>query len=242
MELLILKDSAISILKQDIKRNKEKYDNKLSFVDEYFNEKSEDYFVKSGLEVNEFNLLEGIENDSKNAIILHKAMQTLLPIHAREEKIWTLLCHTNCWNYMQSRWGIDKDKEEGQESRIESRYFFGGHGRCRNGLARLWWGANTVYDSRLENPYEYVEEIFKSQDLFVGLCERELGRNKNLTTSILKVIREENILSESKSVDKIRKALKDIRFSGGLIMYEALPVEIIENKVRDIIIKAKEQI
>lgn len=238
MELLMLKDSVIATLKRNIDMNAKKYNDSVPFIDEYFSNQDGEYFVRTGIIVEECELLDGIENDAKNAMRLYESMKKLLPIHAREEKIWSYLTHKVYWKYMLSRWNGNK---------IKPRYFFENDNRnkilsgtrqyVRNGISRLWWGAYIVYDERLSNPYEYIEDLFASQDLFVGICERDLGKNKDLVISILKNVRNHNILKIKNSNDIIRKLLKDIRFSGGLIMYETLSQEAIDIIIEKRILK-----
>ena len=236
MELLMLKDEALSILKKNMEENKKKYNSNKPFINDFFG--NNEYFKKTGIQVEEIALLPGIENDAENAKIIHSAMKNLLPIHAREEKIWVYLTHVNFWEYMQSRWN---------QKNIKERYFFGQNNvkkiltgtkpYTRNGLARLWWGAHIIYDETLSNPYEYIDELFASQDLFVGICERDFGKNKDLVISILSNIRKYELLKIKNSTKLIRELLKDIRFSGGLVVFESLTRKeinkIIEKKVKE---------
>jgi len=171
MQLRILKDAAISLLKKDIKDNKLKYISNIEWIDNYFKEKNiENYYIQSNIQVENFELEIGDQSkDPINAVILHKAFKNLLPIHARDEKMWAYLTHTIGYKYMKSRWKIELSDDK--TSRIESRYFFQGKTDnkiksntvpyVRNGLSRLWWAGYIVYDETLTNPYEYINELLK---------------------------------------------------------------------------------
>ena len=244
MRIRILKDSAISLLKKDIKDNKTKYITNLEWINDYFKEKNlENYYVQSNIEVEDFELELGDQTkDPINAVILHKSLKKLLPIHARDEKMWTYLTHTIGYKYMKSRWKIEAN--DNKTSRIESRYFFQGKTDkkvksntvpyVRNGLSRLWWAGYIVYDETLENPYEYIDELFISQDMFVGLCERDIAKNKRLVINILKMIRKYNVKNIANNTDLVRNILKEINLSAGLIMYDSMNDEELENKIEEI--------
>lgn len=243
MQIKVLKDAAISVLKKDIKDNKNKYLTNTRWIDDYFKGKQmPNYFINTNIYIKDFTLLKGDQsNDAKNAVILHKAMSNLLPIHARDEKLWTYMTHTIGYEYMKSRWKVESIDDK--ESRIESRYFFQGKTDnniiksstipyVRNGLSRLWWAGHIVYDDTLENPYEYIEELFVSQDMFVGLCERDIAKNKKMVLAILKNIREYKIKDIPKNTELVRNILKDINFTSALVVYDSLDDEALYENIK----------
>ncbi len=247
MQLKVLKDSALVRLKNDVVENEDKYCYDSSWIDSYLKDKGfDEYLVNTNILIDDFELKIGDQSlDAENAVILHKAMSNLLPIQAREEKLWTYLTHTRYWNYMKTRWPIKICEEKGKnKSRILSRYFFQGKNEnkikagtvpyVRNGLARLWWAGYVVYNEELENPYEYINELFLSQDMFVGLCERDIAKNKNIVFAVLKAVRKYNLKSISNNTELVRNILKDINMSAGLVMYDALDDEVIETQINEI--------
>ena len=247
MQIKMFKDSALVRLKNDISKNESNYFLTNRWIDNYFKENGfDDYYVNTNIYVNDFELIIGDQKfDAKNAVILHSAMKDLLPIQAREEKLWSYLTHTKYLNYMVNRWPMKKDVERGKNSsRIASRYFFQGKTEnkiktgtvpyVRNGLSRLWWAGYIVYDEEFENPYEYIDELFVSQDMFVGLCEREIAKNKPMVTAILKSIRKFEIKNIPNNTELVRNILKDINMSAGLTMYDALSSEEIQKIVENI--------
>lgn len=247
MQIRILKDAAISVLKNDIEKNMPKYITNEEWINDYFKEKNmESYYINSNVIVDDFELEIGDQSkDSTNAVILHKALRNLLPIHARDEKLWTYLTHTKGYKYMKSRWKIDSIDEK--KSRIESRYFFQGKTDnkiksstipyVRNGLSRLWWAGYIVYDETLDNPYEYINELFVSQDLFVGLCERDIAKNKMMVLTILKLIRKYDIKNIPNNTELVRNILKEINFSAGLVIYDSMNQEELESRIDEIFSK-----
>ena len=107
----------------------------------------------------------------------------------------------------------------------------------RNGISRLWWGAYIVYDEKLDDPYEYLPELFSSQDLFVGICERSISKNKKLVTSILKMVRKHKISSYKRNVDILRSCLKEINFISAITMFEILNDIEIDNIIDNIFLE-----
>ena len=101
-------------------------------------------------------------------------------------------------------------------------------------MARLWWAGHIVYDEDSANPYEYIDELFVSQDMFVGLCERDIAKNKVMVIAILKNIRKYKIKEIPNNTDLIRSILKDINFSAGLVMYDAMNEELLNEKIESI--------
>ena len=247
MQIRILKDAAISLLKKEIQGNIKKYMSNEQWLDQFFEEKGIDnYYIKTNLNYEDFDLIIGDQTtDAENAIKIHMAFNQLLPIHARDEKLWTYLTHTKGYEYMKSRWNVDSEDEK--LSRIESRYFFQGKTDnkiksstipyVRNGLSRLWWAGYIVYDKNNQNPYEYINELFVSQDFFVGLCERDIAKNKRLVMVILKCIRKFNIKNIEKNTLILRKILKKINCSAGLLMFDSLSDEELNDKIEKIFIE-----
>ncbi len=245
MKIRILGDAALSLLKSNIEKNKFRYLSNEEWIDEYFKENNmTNYYTEYNIQVEDFELKLGDKsNDSINAVILHNAFRNLLPIQAKDERIWVYLTHTKGYNYMKSRWKIEPNDDK--VSRIESRYFFQGKLNnkiklstipyVRNGLSRLWWAGYIVYDETLNNnPYEYIDELFISQDMFVGLCERDIAKNKKLVITILKKIREYKIKEIGNNTSLIRNILKQINFSAGLVMYDSMDDKELENKIDEI--------
>ncbi len=73
--------------------------------------------------------------------------------------------------------------------------------------------------------------------MFVGLCEREIAKNKSMVTAILKSVRKFKIKNIPNNTELVRNILKDINMSAGLTMYDALSNEEIQRIVENIFSK-----
>lgn len=241
----MFRDAALVKLKNDINKNIIKYENKFYWIDKYFDQENiDDFCLNTKINIDDIKLVIGDQDtDAQNAIIVYEAMKNLLPIHARDERLWSYLTHTIGYEYMQHRWPL-VGEEKNKISRINSRYFFQGKTQnviktttvpyVRNGLARLWWAGYIVYDETEENHYEYINELFVSQDMFVGLCERDIAKNKDIVTSILKCVRKYKIKEIPNNTQLVRNILKEINMKAGLVVLDALNRDNIELIIQEI--------
>lgn len=83
-------------------------------------------------------------DDPRDALILYSALKDLPPELAKDERIWTTLCHVYCLNYVRARnkrfISVADDLE--RHKAIQSRFFLVDMNRGAertNSLSRLWW-------------------------------------------------------------------------------------------------------
>lgn len=172
-------------------------------------------------------------DDLENAISLHKHYIDLPYTLASDGSFWTLLAHTEYWDYMRERWPLEEAKKS-RVAYIGRRYFFQDKGRARHGLARLWWFAELSFDEDLENPYYYTKLMLKDQDLAAQIIENlYLSRNKLALKALfimLDFLRELELqgrISElgGKQRDLIRDAAQYFNLVGAVEMWDILTVE-----------------
>lgn len=173
-------------------------------------------------------------DDLENAIKLHKTYFDLPYSLASDGNFWSLLAHTEYWNYMRARWPI----EEAQQDRFKyvgRRYFFKEKGRARNGLARLWWFAELSYDGNSEDPYHYTKLMLQDQDLAGQIIENTyLSRNKFALKALFNIL---NYISEQESAGRIkiltgtmkRELIRDVaqylNLSGAVELWDILSID-----------------
>lgn len=172
-------------------------------------------------------------DDLENAISLHKHYIDLPYTLASDGCFWTLLAHTEYWDYMRERWPLEEAKKD-RVAYIGRRYFFQDKGRARHGLARLWWFAELSYDETLENPYYYTELMLKDQDLAGQIIENMyLSRNKLALKALFKMLdylrglESSGVISEigGKQRFLIRDAAQYFNLVGAVEMWDILSVE-----------------
>jgi hypothetical protein len=81
------------------------------------------------------------ESEIANSLLIYEALPGMTPAMARDERIWTRLCHIDCIDYVRSRW---LKPGANLQSRIMAHCFATGLTGCRddNAIGRLWWNAH----------------------------------------------------------------------------------------------------
>jgi hypothetical protein len=169
--------------------------------------------------------------DLENAIRVHKALQQLTPLQARDPRVWTRLAHVDCWKYMRGRWPVERWEKGGAEKvarGVVGRYFVPGsdsRALLRNGIARLWWTAQLTYDATRDNPYELTSVLFSKEDIMQQMVERNMGRGPEILTGFLEFLlqnKSELLTGGDKNRDRIRRLAKFLNMYGGVCLLDCL--------------------
>jgi hypothetical protein len=169
--------------------------------------------------------------DLENAIRVHKALQMLTPLQARDPRVWARLAHIDCWKYMRARWPVErweKDDTEKAARNVVERYFVprsDSRALLRNGISRLWWTAQLTYDSTRDNPYELTAVLFSTLDITQTILERNMGRGPDILSGFLEFLlqnRTELLSGGDKNRDRIRRLAKYLNMYGGVCLLDCL--------------------
>jgi hypothetical protein len=169
--------------------------------------------------------------DLENAIRVHKALQQLTPLQARDPRVWTRFAHVDCWKYMRMRWPVERWEKESPEKgarNVVRRYFIASsdsRGLLRNGIARLWWTAQLTYDSARDNPYELTGVLLSALDITQQILERNMGRGPEILTGFLEFLlqnRVELLTGGDKNRARIRRLAKFLNMYGGVCLLDCL--------------------
>lgn len=181
-------------------------------------------------------------DDLENAIKLHKTYIDLPYSLASDGNFWSLLTHTEYWEYMRARWPVEEARRD-RFKYISRRYFFKDKGRARNGLARLWWFAELSYDGDSEDPYHYTKLMLQDQDLAAQIIENTyLSRNKfalKALFSILTYVSEQEraerikVLTGKMRRDLIRDVAQYLNLSGAVELWDILSIDEAEKKLEE---------
>lgn len=175
----------------------------------------EDFVGKTGLKVRFKENLSPLKTDVENSIILYEALKNLTEVQASDERLWAYLVHVHFWDYMKSRWPVDKAEEP--INRIKDRFFLRSlnlRTLTRNGLSRLWWYAHLTYKNDEPDPYKYLRILLQRQDLVVGITERALGSSESVRFGILEFLDEKKEIAASQTAS--RKLITDLSLVGGV--------------------------
>ena len=170
------------------------------------------------------------EKDLENAIRVHKALQQLTPLQARDPRLWTRLAHNECWQYMRTRWGIERsggDTDKGVRF-ITSRYFIAqddSRALLRNGIARLWWAAHMSFDATRNNPYELTSVLLYMMDITQQILERNIGRAPVILTAFLEFLLQNRgllLTGGDRNRARIRQLAIGLNLYGGVCLLDCL--------------------
>ena len=98
------------------------------------------------------------QHDAQNCSVILRALTSLRPYDARDERLWTYLTHTSLLDYTRTRWVIPVENEEAIT--FIQTHFFAKDKRAierDNAISRLWWMAHLcerVPDMTLERALE----------------------------------------------------------------------------------------
>jgi hypothetical protein len=168
--------------------------------------------------------------DLENAIRLHKFLNQLTPLQARDPRLWTRLTHVDCWQYMRKRWPLERfgaDADKGTRF-IATRYFISqsdSRALMRNGISRLWWTAHMSYDPQRTNPYELTTVLLHTLDITQQLMERNMGRSPVIVTGFLEFLmqnKEKVLVAGDQGRERVRKLAKFLNMYGGVCLLDCL--------------------
>ncbi|WP_077618312.1 DUF6339 family protein [Litchfieldia sinesaloumensis] len=226
MKKLYLENTKLLELKGTIQENLELYTSKESWLGKELN-----ITASNLLQLKVTNTKNRSADDLDNAIRLYSAYKDLPYTLASDQNYWTLLTHTEYWQFMRERWPIEEAQGDPVEF-IKTRYFFGQKGMYRNGLSRLWWYVELTYDKELDDPYKYTKLLLEDQDLAGQTIENKfLSRNKVAMRALFEMLeyveklQEEgtiHILTGKQRRNLVRDIAKYFNLSGAVEMWDIL--------------------
>jgi len=230
--LTVFRNSFVGGLLGNIKTNLDKYHRSDKWALQLGSPSTRD--LQTRIEIKSpLNLAEPDENslkDLENAIRFHKLLGQLTPLQARDPRLWTRLTHVDCWQYMRTRWPLERfgsDAEKGARF-IAARYFVSqsdSRALMRNGIARLWWTAHMSYDPHRTNPYELTSVLLYNLDITQQIMERNMGRAPVIVVGFLEFLMQnkDKLLGVGdQGRDRVRKLAKFLNLYGGVCLLDCL--------------------
>lgn len=245
MIIKYLKEDSVDILKKrDLSENTKFYNGDKSWlVTKYLNDGIELFGKYEAKQFPDFILKteNGIADDFENMKIIYDSLKELTDSQASDERIWSGLAHSYCWEYMQKRWPLPENLLD-RNSHILNNYFFWNSTKAvfLNGISRLWWYARYTYDSKFENPYELTQYICNNDinGKIFPLLACKFATNpevfKNIIISIKNYEEENKIKLSREQFNELKMYLN--RLSGKLVLdvltYEDLNAKIVNEILR----------
>ncbi len=230
--LIVFRNPFVRTLLSNIGSNLDKYRRNDKWVLELVPQSTRD--LPTRIEIKSPLVLDDPEDnnlkDLENAIRVHKALNQLTPLQARDPRLWTRLAHVDCWQYMRKRWPLERfgvDSEKGSRF-IAARYFISqtdSRALMRNGIARLWWTAHMSYDPLRKNSYELTSVLLYTLDITQQIMERNMGRAPVIVTGFLEFLmqnKDKVLVTGDQGRDRVRRLAKFLNLYGGVCLLDCL--------------------
>lgn len=215
-------DSSLAQLKSSFDANF--YKSQDEWASEFFGTTTWNYPTRVFSDEFELKNSEGAKHfDIENTKALYSKLRHLTVLQATDERMWAYLTHVTFWEYMRTRWPIERIEIQGHDSKVfvESRYLFmrnKDRALLRNGISRLWWYGFISYDKQRADPYELTEVLLSTQDIASNILERTFSRSNKVTRSILAVLAEMNEENRNSVIRRgaFRDLARHINYLGGV--------------------------
>jgi cytidylate kinase len=160
------------------------------------------------------------EAEVRNSLIVWKGLAGMTPALAREERLWSRLCHIECLEFARARWlnGSDKDA-----NLVRIHFFASGTTGCRddNAIGRLWWNAHVASLACPDDVEEGLRRLLKRANYRMQIIERaNTGFREPLVRGIVRMLAAEPWLDLDDQA--IVDFMIDVNKRSGSIVFEAL--------------------
>lgn len=157
----------------------------------------------------------------ENTILVWRALSSLPPSLACENRLWTRLTHVECLEYARARW-LDVTAEDDQiEKRVVTHFFASSQTRYRddNAISRLWWNAFIAKLAAPDNHEAAIRAILKTADIRSNFIERPRTSSRPVIgAAIVKSLLSESWLTEKEI--HFREFMKVLNRLGGGKVFE----------------------
>ncbi|MEO6016925.1 MAG: DUF6339 family protein [Polaromonas sp.] len=164
------------------------------------------------------------EAEAKNSLKVYQALIGFTPAMARDERIWTRLCHVEALNYVRARWL----KSGNLESRIRTHLFAAGFPGCRddNAIGRLWWNAHISKLACPDNIELGLSRLLSRANIRLQIIDRaDTAFRQPLIAGIVRKLTDGWFQSYDAAIADF---MLEVNKSSGGIIFEALSTEQID--------------
>lgn len=152
----------------------------------------------------------GRDAEVHNSMLVGRALASMTPVLARENRVWIRLSHVEGLGYARERW-LRNLPEDKVARNVRIHFFASTWTRCRDdhALARLWWNHRIASSIRPEAPERALQLILSTADIRSSFIERaRIGTRIPLAKGILRRLdQDENLRTSQSEFRKFMKAL-----------------------------------
>ena len=186
-------------------------------------------------------------HDATNAKVIFQALSNLTPVQATDERLWVYLCHTECKNYVTSRWLSRTIPMNERKREQEIRHFFvPTKSKQRslfrdNAVSRLWWMGYLAIQTSPDQPERFLEVLLHSQDAAVQILTRSITQNRRLLRIIFDIlVKDWDAEKELFHRTIFREWMSQINFFGGVVLLDSLSDDQLKNKLLEFSVAARD--
>lgn len=174
-----------------------------------------------------------------NSLLIYKGLQGMTPALAREERLWTRLCHVECLEYARKRW---IGKEEAAASAVRLHFFAAGLRGCRdqNAIGRLWWNAHLAALAMPDDIEGGLKLLLTRANYRLQIVDRaDSAFRQPLVSGIFRMLEKEEWLNSYDAA--IADFMFEVNKRSGGIMFEAFDPTIVDSHLETCVIYAKQR-
>lgn len=156
----------------------------------------------------------GQETEVRNSLLVGRALASLTPSLARENRIWIRLSHVEGLEYSRKRW-LTNVPEAKQAQAVRTHFFASTWTGCRDdhAISRLWWNHRIASMLTPEEPEAALTLMLSSADIRANFIERpRVGTRLPLARGIINELRVNELLRSSET--RFRKFMKLLNAQG----------------------------
>ena len=178
------------------------------------------------------------ETDVTNAILVFEALSELTSHQASFERLWACLCHSDCPNYVASRWLQNRPDQTKDAVRKVHNHFFAKGNRALirdNGVSRLWWLGKIANDVDSQDPRKFLTILLHRQDVRSALIERPaISMNRTVLRAIYEVMKNHWANGgELFERQNFRSWMVALNRRGGVVLLDSLSDDVLAELLRE---------
>lgn len=183
--------------------------------------------------------LDGTLSDFDSAKIVWSALKNLTPSLARENRLWSRLCHGEGLSYTRNRW-LRNSTPANLVEQIGIHCFARTLTACRddNALGRLWWSGFIASKFAPDFAEEALSLLLKTADIRSNFVERTwMTTRKPVARALLRAMRDDPWMTLAER--NFRECMKSLNVVGAGIAFEVLTERQADSLIKSAIEKAR---
>ena len=166
--------------------------------------------------------LDADKTEFDNSLVVWRALDGLTPSLARENRIWTRLCHGEALKYSRTRWLLGKSGEE-LLSQIRIHMFATTQTMCRddNAVGRLWWNAFIANKAARGDVEAGLSLMLKTADIRSNFVERTwMTTRQSVANAVFRSMKDDPWLTSAEK--NFRELMKALNIEGAGNAFEVM--------------------